>query len=137
MNWVTKATSGLFARVPEFDVDQRGTATRTCPDHLGVRNVPGGACRGGNPCRSVPSELPHPPARPRTPAPGGGGKDRRGRGSDGGGAPRLGPALTERILASLPACGPTAADGSTERAGPAHPPARRAIIDGIRQRLAA
>ncbi|NYH55408.1 hypothetical protein HNR06_004997 [Nocardiopsis arvandica] len=60
----------------------------------------------------------------------------RGQGAVGGGAPRLGPALTERILASLMA-GRPAADGSIERAGPAHPPARRAIIDGIRQRLAA
>ncbi|WP_304455414.1 hypothetical protein [Nocardiopsis sp. YSL2] len=50
-----------FARPPEFTVDSAGTAPRTCPHHLGVRNVPGGRCRVcGGPCRSVPGELLHP-----------------------------------------------------------------------------
>ncbi|WP_047870383.1 hypothetical protein [Nocardiopsis sp. RV163] len=118
-----------FARPPGFDVDARGTAVRTCPDHPGVRNVPGGACRAcGGLCRLVPGELPRPPAPPRPPEPTGAGEA----------TPALEPALTERILASLMGGGPIAADeapapGTT----PVHPPARQAVIDRIRRRLAA
>ncbi|OKI23018.1 hypothetical protein A6A08_18345 [Nocardiopsis sp. TSRI0078] len=69
----------LFAGPVEFVVDARGTAPRTCPDHPGVRNVPGGICRVcGRACRSVPGEIMHPPApavtapapRAEAPAPG-------------------------------------------------------------------
>ncbi|PDP89533.1 hypothetical protein CQJ94_00900 [Glycomyces fuscus] len=135
---------GPLARPPEFDVDARGTATRTCPAHPGVRNVPGGPCRAcGHPCRSVPGELLHPPA-PSGPSPsGGGGEGPRGErpgiedpAYDGG--PGLDPALTERVLLSLRGAGPNAANGDPVReAKPAHPPARQAIIDRIRRRLAA
>ncbi|WP_150239997.1 helix-turn-helix domain-containing protein [Nocardiopsis quinghaiensis] len=53
----------MFARPMEFVVDAQGTAPRTCPDHPGVRNVPGGTCRVcGRTCRSVPGEILHPPA---------------------------------------------------------------------------
>jgi hypothetical protein len=124
-----------FARPPGFDVDARGTAVRTCPEHPGVRNVPGGVCRAcGGPCRSVPGELPHPPAPPRSARVAGAGE----------GTPGLEPALTERILASLMAGGPTAADVGPAHAAetvrgttPVHPPARQAIIDRIRRQLAA
>jgi hypothetical protein len=128
-----------FARPPGFDVDARGTAVRTCPDHPGVRNVPGGACRAcGGPCRSVPGELPRPPAPPRPPEPNGAGEGPDVEELAGEGTPALEPALTERILASLMGGGPIAADeapapGTT----PVHPPARQAIIDRIRRQLAA
>ncbi|NYH55246.1 hypothetical protein HNR06_004835 [Nocardiopsis arvandica] len=61
----------MFARPVEFVVDARGTAPRTCSDHPGVRNVPGGTCRVcGRACRSVPGEILHPPAPAATaPAP--------------------------------------------------------------------
>ncbi len=139
-----------FARPPEFDVDARGAAVRTCPDHPGVRNVPGGTCRAcGGPCRSVPDELVHPPA-PSEPPPSG----RRGEGTNGvetgieelagEGIPELEPVLTERILVSLMAGGPTAADDAPARqtepvreTAPAHPPARQAVIDQLRRQLAA
>ncbi|WP_249351905.1 hypothetical protein [Nocardiopsis akebiae] len=128
-----------FARPPGFDVDARGTAVRTCPDHPGVRNVPGGACRAcGGPCRSVPGELPRPPAPPRPPQPNGAGEGPDVEELAGEGTPALEPALTERILASLMGGGSIAADeapapGTT----PVHPPARQVIIDRIRRRLAA
>ncbi|CAL9339812.1 hypothetical protein SUDANB121_00255 [Nocardiopsis dassonvillei] len=52
-----------FARRPAFTLDSRGRAVRTCPDHPGVRNVPGGACAVcGGPCRTEPDEVVHPPA---------------------------------------------------------------------------
>lgn len=53
----------MFAWPEEFVVDVNGAAPRTCPDHPGVRNVPGGDCRAcGGLCRSVPGEILHPPA---------------------------------------------------------------------------
>ncbi|MCP3012206.1 hypothetical protein NGM33_02615 [Nocardiopsis dassonvillei] len=129
-----------FARPPGFDVDARGTAVRTCPEHPGVRNVPGGVCRAcGGPCRSVPGELPHPPAPPEPEPPG-----PHGPNGAGEAIPGLEPALTERILASLMTGRPSAADvgrgrepGPARRTEPAHPPARQAIIDRIRRQLAA
>lgn len=48
---------------PEFVVDVNGAADKTCPEHPGVRNVPGGCCAlCGGPCRSTPKEILHPPA---------------------------------------------------------------------------
>ncbi|WP_150254221.1 YML083C domain-containing protein [Nocardiopsis deserti] len=136
-----------FARPPGFDVDARGTAALTCPEHPGVRNVPGGVCRAcGGPCRSVPGGLPHPPAPPDPEPPGPNGA---GDGSDveeltGEGTPELEPALTERILVSLTGGAPTAADvgrgrepGPVRGTEPAHPPARQAVIDRLRRQLAA
>ncbi|WP_017569120.1 hypothetical protein [Nocardiopsis halotolerans] len=126
-----------FARVPEFDVDARGTATRTCPDHPGVRNVPGGTCQAcGKPCRSVPDELLHPPAPSQPPSSGGGGECPDVEEPPGEEVPDLDPVLTQRVLASLMAGGSTA-DAPVGEAPSAHPPARQAIIDGIRQRLTA
>lgn len=53
----------LFDHPPEFVLDSQGRASQTCPEHPGVRNVPGGACGVcGDPCRSVPEEILHPPA---------------------------------------------------------------------------
>lgn len=134
-----------FARPPGFDVDARGTAVRTCPDHPGVRNVPGGACRAcGGPCRSVPGELLHPPASPRPPEASGGGEEPDIAEPEGEGSCELEPALTERILVSLMGSGPIAADEAPARGAepvrgttPAHPPARQAIIDRLRRQLAA
>lgn len=56
---------------PEFSVDVNGAADRTCPEHLSVRNVPGGCCAlCGGPCRNAPGELVHPLADPARPGPG-------------------------------------------------------------------
>ncbi|WDZ93517.1 hypothetical protein [Nocardiopsis sp. HUAS JQ3] len=128
-----------FARPPGFDVDARGTAVRTCPEHPGVRNVPGGTCRVcGGPCRSVPGELLHPPAPPRPPDPGRGGEEPDIAEPVGEGSCELEPALTERILVSLTGGGPIAADEAPPReTAPAHSPARQAIIDRLRRQLAA
>ncbi|WP_435109881.1 hypothetical protein [Nocardiopsis synnemataformans] len=134
-----------FARPPEFDVDARGAAVRTCPDHPSVRNVPGGTCRAcGGPCRSVPGELLHPPARTRPPEPSGAGEGAGIAEPAGEAIPEFEPALTERILVSLMGGGPTAADvgrgrepGPARETEPAHPPARQAVIDQLRRQLAA
>ena len=51
-----------FARPEQFPVDSQGRASGTCPEHLTVRNVPGGNCAiCGRRCRSVPGELMHEP----------------------------------------------------------------------------
>ncbi|WP_017586269.1 hypothetical protein [Nocardiopsis ganjiahuensis] len=51
-----------FARPEQFPLDSQGKATGTCPEHLTVRNVPGGTCAiCGRLCRSVPGELVHEP----------------------------------------------------------------------------
>lgn len=126
---------------PRFKVDARGTALGTCPVHHSIRNVPGGFCSGcGHPCRSVPGEVVHPPVRPRPelepgpepePEPEPGGEGHR----DPVEVPDVDPELMERMRASF------ANAGSTPRTepepAPAYPPARRRIIDDLRQRLAA
>ncbi|NYJ37991.1 hypothetical protein [Nocardiopsis aegyptia] len=101
-----------FSRRPRFEVDDRGAAARTCARHPGVRNPPGAACRVcGAPCRAVPGELLHPPARADT-----------------------GPDLWERVLDSYArAARPRRADPSA----PAHPPDRRRVIARLRRQLAA
>ncbi len=60
-----------FDRPVEFTVDSQGRASGTCPEHPGVRNVPGGSCAAcGGPCRSVPGEtLPSPVPAPAAPEP--------------------------------------------------------------------
>ncbi|WP_116245790.1 hypothetical protein [Nocardiopsis sp. FIRDI 009] len=53
---------------PAFVLDSSGKAARTCPDHPGIRNTPGGTCRAcDRPCRTVPGEPmpPHPRATRR------------------------------------------------------------------------
>ncbi|MFD3683727.1 hypothetical protein ACFWTE_02745 [Nocardiopsis sp. NPDC058631] len=77
-----------FARPPAFAVGPDGAAPRTCPDHPGVRNVPGGTCRVcGAPCRSVPGEILHPPSGPGAPAPAPWAPSQGAAGLGGGGGP--------------------------------------------------
>ena len=57
----------LFDRPPEFVLDALGKADKTCPEHPGVRNHPGGRCLlCQGPCRDVPGEIVHPQAPPRS-----------------------------------------------------------------------
>ncbi|MET9710326.1 hypothetical protein ACFW3Z_09110 [Nocardiopsis alba] len=54
-----------FGRSPGFHLDSQGKADGTCPEHSGVRNVPGGNCAlCGARCRSTPGELLHPVPAP-------------------------------------------------------------------------
>lgn len=55
--------SDPFDQSPRFVVDAQGKADKTCPEHPGVRNHPGGRCDlCQGPCRDVPGEIVHPPA---------------------------------------------------------------------------
>lgn len=134
--WPTTEDADLFAREPEFDVDAQGKATGTCPDHPGIRNVPGGTCAVcGIPCRTVPGELMHPPAPPGlTPSPvpepfvpEPGGEAPPGEEAD------IDLDLLERMRASLMGAGAT----SVESPEPTHayPPTRQAIIDNTHREL--
>ncbi|WP_433701660.1 hypothetical protein [Nocardiopsis sp. CA-288880] len=148
-----------FAEPPGFAVGPDGAAPRTCPDHPGVRNVPGGSCRVcGGACRSVPGEILHPrrdpgvgaartggdppgsPARPEGPVraaedPAGAPLDGSGTGGAGDGeAGETDPAVLALMRASL----------AGDRRGPARPPVRtgraptpaaRAAVDSVRRRL--
>ncbi|WP_157982466.1 hypothetical protein [Nocardiopsis sp. FIRDI 009] len=118
-----------FARPPEFRLDAAGTAPRTCPDHPGIRNVPGGACRVcDRPCRTVPGELVHPPAADEAPP------RRRPEPEPPEEDVALDPVLLERMRASL--------DEAGCRARPAPPPPptpspnRRKVVAELRRRLA-
>ncbi|WP_157090925.1 hypothetical protein [Nocardiopsis listeri] len=62
--------SDLFDRPSEFILDALGKADKTCPEHPGVRNHPGGRCLlCQGPCRDVPGEIVHPQAPPPIEAP--------------------------------------------------------------------
>ncbi|WP_152486359.1 hypothetical protein [Nocardiopsis lucentensis] len=66
-----------------FVLDRFGRAARTCPDHPGIRNAPGGTCRAcDRPCRTVPDEVMPTPVSRR-------GTRRRTRASHGVTAPPL------------------------------------------------
>ena len=120
-----------FDDPPRFKVDARGTALGTCPVHYAIRNVPGGFCSGcGHPCRSVPGEVVHPPAPPR-PEPEARGEDRGDPTED----PDIDSELLERMRESFADTG--SAPPTEPEPALAYPPARRRIIDDLRQRLAA
>lgn len=62
-SWQVLDEDDPFARSEQFLLDSQGRANRTCPEHEGARNVPGGTCViCGRFCRSVPDELMHPTA---------------------------------------------------------------------------
>ncbi|WP_155988919.1 hypothetical protein [Nocardiopsis sp. CNT312] len=70
------AAAGPAKGIPDafalgFDVDARGRAPRTCPDHPGLYNTPGESCVAcGRRCRTVPGEAmdePRPVAPPGEP----------------------------------------------------------------------
>ena len=64
-----QGTTDSFDRPPRFALDAQGKADKTCPEHPGVRNHPGGRCDlCQGPCRDVPGEIVHPLAS--TPASG-------------------------------------------------------------------
>lgn len=140
--------AGTVTDEPEFDLDPRGLAPRTCPDHPGVRNEPGTACRVcSRPCRTAPGQGP-PESPPSVPAPRPGAwaadPDPKSPPSPLEVGPDLepelepaypDPALAQQIQHSLQQAGKATTQPPPEPAPPAHPPQRRALLQSLRQRL--
>lgn len=121
----------------DFVLDGQGRAARTCPDHPGVRNTPGGTCRVcARPCRTSPDQPPPepaPPARARTEEAGPQDQEPCPQTEP---APEPDPELTERMRQSLEQAGRTGrAESKGPQAPPRNPPARQATIDALRHRL--
>lgn len=123
-----------FDHPPEFEVDAAGTAPRTCPEHAGVRNVPGGRCRAcQGPCRSVPGEILHP--EPPPPLPPGPPEPEAGHVTAPG--IEVDPVLVGRLRASLAEAASARGPRPPGPPGPgdSHSPGAREAIDGVRQLL--
>lgn len=118
-----------------FVLDGQGRAARTCPDHPGVRNTPGGTCRVcARPCRTEPDQPPPEPAPPagaRT-------EETTPQAAEPDPEPdcEADPELARLMLQSLDQAGKakTGEPAGTE-APLRHPPARQATIDDLRRRL--
>ena len=148
-----------FARPPGFAVGPDGAAPRTCPDHPGVRNVPGGTCRVcGAACRTVPGEILHPPRGHGETAPepgllprdasGPGGQDGPGHETglqaapprdgpcpaDSDGAEETDPAVLALMRASLTRVRPERS-GVPVPSGRAPTPSARESVDSVRRHL--
>ncbi|MBE2999523.1 hypothetical protein IDM40_12520 [Nocardiopsis sp. HNM0947] len=139
-----------FTDEPGFSVDAQGRAARTCPDHPGVRNEPGGSCRVcSRPCRSAPGQDP-PMSPPPVPAPRPGtwaaDPDPKDPSSPSEAGPDLeaepgleaacpDPALAQQIQQSLQQAGKASTQPPTEPAPPPHPPQRRDLLQSLRQQL--
>ncbi len=129
---------GTVTDEPEFDLDSRGRSPRTCPDHPGVRNEPGGSCRVcSRPCRSAPGQ--DPPESP-VPAPANPPRTRGDQASAPEPVPDPEPAhpdpgLAQQIQRSLQEAGKATTQPPPELVPPAHPPQRRDLLQSLRHRL--
>ncbi len=120
-----------YEQEAEFVLDAHGRAARTCPDHPGVRNPPGGTCSVcARPCRTDPGHEPPEPAPPQPEEACPETEPEPASETDGD------PELARRMLQSLEQAGkaePTAP--AADQAPPRNPPARQATIDALRRRL--